>query len=104
MVQINLGMTDATLDPDALAQQTVDLACDVLLFNVGGIFAFYPTELELHARNPLLDRNLLGDMIEPAHAKGLKLVGRFDMSKATRIAYERHPDWFVHNREGKPLE
>ena len=104
MVQTNLRMTDAALDPDALAQQTVDLGCDVLLFNIGGIFAFYPTELELHARNPLLDRDLLGDMIEAAHAKGLKLVGRFDMSKATRIAYERHPDWFVHNREGKPLE
>lgn len=104
MVQTNLRMTDAALDPETVARQTVELGCDVLLFNIGGIFAFYPTELELQARNWFLDRDLLGDMIEAAHAEGLKLVGRFDMSKATRIAYERHPDWFVHNREGKPLE
>ncbi len=25
------------------------------------------------------------------------------MSKATRRAYEAHPDWFVHNRAGEPL-
>ena len=34
----------------------------------------------------------------------MALVGRFDMSKATRIAYEAHPDWFVHNAKGQPLE
>ena len=32
------------------------------------------------------------------------MVGRYDFSKATRIAYEAHPDWFVHNVQGAPLE
>jgi Hypothetical glycosyl hydrolase 6 len=103
MVQTNLRQPDALLDPVRLAKQTRDFGADVLLFNIGGIFAFYPTELKLQARNPYLKSDVLGEIIEACHAEGLSIVGRFDMSKATRIAYEAHPDWFLHNRAGKPL-
>ncbi|WGF87180.1 beta-galactosidase trimerization domain-containing protein [Marinivivus vitaminiproducens] len=103
MVQTNLRQTDAALDPRRVARQAREFGANVLLFNIGGIFAFYPTDLALHARNPFLTGDLLGDMLKAAHDEGLKLVGRFDLSKATRIAYEAHPDWFVHNREGRPI-
>jgi hypothetical protein len=104
MVQTNLRMTDAALDPPRLARQAREFGATVLLFNIGGIYAFYPSDLKLQARNPLLRGDLLGDMLHAAHAEGLKLVGRFDMSKSTRPAYDAHPDWFVHNRRGEPLE
>ncbi len=103
MVQTNLRQPDALLDPKRLARQTREFGADVLLFNIGGIWAFYPTELKLHARNPYLKGDVLGKIVEACHAKGVSVVGRFDMSKATRIAYEAHPDWFVHNRDGAPL-
>lgn len=32
------------------------------------------------------------------------MIGRFDLSKGTRIAYEAHPEWFVHNAQGEPQE
>lgn len=104
IVQTNLRLTDASLDPQALAREVLEFGATALTFNVGGIFAFYPTELPLQARNPRLTRDLTGDMLESAHREGLRMVGRYDLSKGTRIAYEAHPDWFVHNKDGEPQE
>ena len=104
MVQTNLRQPDALYDQKKLARETREFGADVLLYNIGGIYAFYPTKLPLHAVNPMMEGDALGRAIEAAHAEGLALVGRFDMSKATRIAYEAHPDWFVHNSKGEALE
>lgn len=104
IVQTNLRLIDATLDPDTLARQVKDFGATAVTFNAGGIYAWYPTELTLQARNPYLTRDLTGDMLEAAHRAGLKMVGRFDLSKGTRVAYEAHPEWFVHNKAGEPQE
>jgi hypothetical protein len=104
IVQTNLRLTDANLDPEALAHQVKEFGATAITFNVGGIFAFYPTELPLQARNPMLTRDLTGDMLESAHREGLKMVGRYDLSKGTQIAYAAHPEWFVHNKDGEPQE
>lgn len=104
MVQTNLRQPDALYDQKALAQEVKAFGADVLLYNIGGIFAFYPTKLELQAINPYMKGDALGDAVEAAHSEGVALVGRFDMSKATRLAYEAHPDWFVHNAKGEALE
>ncbi len=104
MVQTNLRQPDALYDQRKLAKEVKAFGADVLLYNIGGIYAFYPTKLALHAVNPYMKGDALGDAIEAAHSQGLSLVGRFDMSKATRIAYEAHPDWFVHNIKGNALE
>jgi hypothetical protein len=104
MVQTNLRQPDALYDQKKLAREVKDFGADVLLYNIGGIYAFYPTKLELHPVNPHMKGDALGDAIEAAHAHGIALVGRFDMSKATRLGYEAHPDWFVHNAKGEALE
>ncbi|MDE2404576.1 MAG: hypothetical protein KGM17_07895 [Sphingomonadales bacterium] len=104
IVQTNLRLVDAALDPDALAMEARAFGATAITFNVGGIFAFYPTDLELQARNPFLTRDLTGDMLAAAHRAGLKMVGRYDLSKGTRIAYDAHPEWFVHNAKGEPQE
>ncbi len=104
MVQTNLRQPDALYDQRALARETKEFGADVLLYNIGGIYAFYPTKLELHAVNPYMKGDALGAAVEAAHEEGIALVGRYDMSKATRLAYEAHPDWFVHNAKGEALE
>lgn len=106
IVQTNLRLIDASLDPDALAREARRFGASVITFNVGGIFAFYPTELDLQARNPYLDgeQDLTGEMLVAARRHGLRMIGRFDLSKGTQIAYDAHPEWFVHNREGEPQE
>ena len=104
MVQTNLRQTDALYDQKALAREVKAFGADVLLYNIGGIYAFYPTTLDLHAINPHMKGDALGNAIEAAHSEGIALVGRYDMSKATRLGYEAHPDWFVHNARGEALE
>lgn len=104
IVQTNLRLIDAGLDPVALARQARAFGATAITFNVGGIYAFYPTELPLHARNPHLNGDVTGDMLEAARREGLRMVGRFDLSKGTRLAYDAHPEWFVHNRDGEPQE
>ena len=104
IVQTNLRLIDGGLDPDELAREVREFGASALTFNVGGIFAFYPTQLPLHAMNPYLAGDLVRDMLEAAHRVGLKMVGRFDLSKGTKVAYNEHPDWFVHNKAGKPQE
>lgn len=104
MVQTNLRQTDALYDQKALVREVKAFGADVLLYNIGGIYAFYPTTLDLHAINPHMKGDALGDAIEAAHSEGIALVGRYDMSKATRLGYEAHPDWFVHNARGEALE
>lgn len=104
MVQTNLRQPDALYDQRALAREVKAFGADVLLYNIGGIFAFYPSKLPLQAVNPMMKGDALGAAVDAAHAEGLALVGRYDMSKATRIAYEAHPDWFVHNAKGEALE
>jgi hypothetical protein len=106
IVQTNLRLIDSSLDPDVLARQAREFGASAITFNVGGIFAFYPTELNLHARNPYLDaeQDLTGDMLSAARRQGLRMIGRFDLSKGTQIAYDAHPEWFVHNENGEPQE
>ena len=104
IVQTNLRLIDANLDPARVARQAREFGATALLFNVGGIYAWYPTELPLQARNPLLTSDLLGAMIAATRAEGLNFMGRFDLSKGTELAYSAHPDWFCSNAEGAPVE
>jgi hypothetical protein len=104
IVQTNLRLIDADLDPDTVAKSLVDFGATAMLFNVGGIFAWYPSELPMQAPNPQLDRDLLGAMIDAAHRHGIHFIGRYDLSKATKVAYEAHPDWFCRDKAGRPFE
>lgn len=104
IVQTNLRLIDAELEPDALADDLVEFGATAMLFNVGGIFAWYPSELPLQAKNPFLNRDILAQMITAAHQRGIKVIGRYDLSKGTTLAYEAHPDWFCHDKDGQPFE
>lgn len=104
IVQTNLRLTDASLDPEHVAEELAAFGATAMLFNVGGIFAWYPSELSLQAANPFLDRDLLGAMIRAAHDRDIKVIGRYDLSKGTRAAYDAQPDWFCCGPDGAPFE
>ncbi|MBI4382227.1 MAG: beta-galactosidase, partial [candidate division NC10 bacterium] len=104
LIQTNLRETDSTLDVQRLAQQLSEYRANVLLFNMGGIVAQYPTEVEFHYPSPHLPegRDLFGEMLKEAHARGIRVIGRFDLSKTPKAVYDAHPEWFFKRANGDP--
>ena len=55
LVQTNLREIDATMDVDAYVQSMVDASASIVLLNVGGIVANYPTKLPYEYKNPFMN-------------------------------------------------
>ena len=70
MLQTNLREIDATMNLETYIADIDELGANVVLFNVGGIVANYPTDLEFHWRNTHMKGDLLGTVLERLHAKG----------------------------------
>lgn len=106
IVQVNLQVVDTPLlDPDEVMRQLrEELHANAVVFNAGGIYAFYPTQVPHHFPNPYLEgRDLLGESVEAAHRHGLKYIARVDFSKADDSIFHQRPEWFAKTPEGQPL-
>ena len=101
MIQTNLREIDATMDLDSYVQDIKDFQADVVLFNVGGIVANYPTDLEFHWRNTYMKGDLVGAVLERLHAEGIRMIGRFDFSKINEKFAAQHPDWLYVSESGQ---
>src|SRR5947208_1105680 len=74
-----------------------------LIFNAGGIVAYYPSKFSLHRRAQFLgDRDLFGELTHAAQEDGRAVLARMDSNRAHQEFYQVHPDWFAINSEGKP--
>jgi hypothetical protein len=103
MIQTNLREIDASLDVDQYVRRLKEFAANVILFNVGGIVANYPTALEYHYRNPHLKDDFVGKVIERVHAEDIRFMARFDFSKINERFAERHPEWLYKSVQGKHI-
>lgn len=74
-----------------------------MLANAGGMVAWYPTRLPYQRINPHLTGDFLGDVTEAAHARGIRVLARLDITKGYAEELERHPDWFRIAADGKPV-
>jgi hypothetical protein len=101
LVQTNLREIDATMDVDAYVQSMVDASANVVLINVGGIVANYPTKLPYHYKNPFMKGDLVGDLIKGLHSKGIRVIGRFDFSKINERLAAQEPEWLYVSTAGK---
>jgi hypothetical protein len=72
---------------------------------MGGITAYYPTRVEYHFPSPHLPsgRDMFGDVLELAHARGIRVIGRFDFSKTRKPVFDAHPEWFFRRTNGEPV-
>jgi hypothetical protein len=104
LIQTNLRELDSTLDAKRLVQQVAEFPANTLLFNMGGIVAQYPTRVALHYASPHLPpgHDLFGDVLKEAHARGLRVIGRFDLSKTQKPVFDAHPEWFFKRVNGEP--
>jgi hypothetical protein len=104
VIQTNLPAYEAaTLDPDSLVADLIHFSSNTLIINAGGIMAFYPTKLEYHYTNPFMQENMLGDVIKKCHENGIRVIVRFDFSRAHKSIFEKHPDWFYISPDGEHI-
>mgnify|MGYP000548422746 CR=1 FL=1 len=104
-VQTNLRETDSTLDPQRLIGQMAEYRANVLHFSMGGIVAHYHPRTPFHYASAYLPpgKDLVGEVIALAHARGIRVVGRFDLSKTQKAVYDAHPEWFFRKANGEPV-
>jgi hypothetical protein len=103
MIQTNLREIDARMDLDAHVAALRDVGANVVLFNVGGIVANYPSELPYHFRNPYMEGDLTAEVVERLHAEGIRVLGRFDFSKINEAIAREHPEWLSRSVAGEPF-
>ncbi|MEA3407095.1 MAG: alpha-amylase family protein [Chloroflexota bacterium] len=95
MIQPNLRKIDAQgLDPKRLVAQVIAYGGNALLVNGGGIVAWYPSNVPYHPINEYMQGDFLGEVLQEAHRRGLKVLVRLDISKNHQELYEDHPEWF----------
>lgn len=101
LIQTNLRETDATMDVDAYVQSMTAASASVVLLNVGGIVANYPTKLPFQFRNTFMKGDLVGELVKKLHEKGIKVIGRFDFSKLNETLAAQKPEWLYVGVNGK---
>lgn len=105
VMQYNLQVRDTGgMDAEKIARETEELACNVVVVNVGGIYAWYPSKVKYHHINEFLpkDRDLLTDLIEAFHRRNIKFVARFDFSITDDTTYLEKPQWFARHKDKTP--
>jgi len=101
LLQTNLREIDATMDVDQYVREVKEFGANIVLFNVGGIVANYPTELEYHWRNTFMKGDLVGETLKKLHDAGIKMIGRFDFSKINQEYAANHPEWLYVSEKGE---
>jgi Hypothetical glycosyl hydrolase 6 len=103
-LQTNLSESDSTVDPRQLTDAVHDFGANTFLLNMGGIVAQYPTRVPFHYPSTFLPpgRDLFGDVLREAHARRIRVIGRFDLSKTQKPVYDAHPEWFFTRANGQP--
>jgi hypothetical protein len=101
MIQTNLREIDAKMDRDKYVQSIVDMSANMVLINVGGIVANYNTSLKYHFKNTFMEGDLISDLVQKLHAKGIRVIGRFDFSKINETFASQKPGWLYKGTDGK---
>lgn len=103
VIQTNLPAYEGGLPVDSLIADLNYFSANTLIINAGGIMAFYPTQLDCQYTNPYMSPTLLGDVIRKCHENNIKVIVRFDFSRAHKSIYEQHPDWFYLSPKGERI-
>lgn len=105
LIQTNLRETDTALNPARLIQQLEEYSANALLFGMGGIVAHYRTKVEFHYPSKYMPagQDTFGEVLRLAHSRGIRVIGRFDLSKTQKAVYDAHPEWFFKKANSEPV-
>lgn len=103
--QVNFSEKDvATADIAAWANYWASAHVDAVQINVTGMIAFYPSKVPFHKVSRFLEgRDFFGECCRAAKAKGIRVIGRLSPDLQWEDALPAHPEWFVRDREGRPV-
>lgn len=91
-------------DPARIVDFARSIPVDALGFSVGGITAFYPTEIPLHPRSPSLNgRDLVGETVAALKSTDMRAIARIDASLASKVIAAEHPEWFAVDADAAPI-
>lgn len=77
---------------------------DGITLNAGGVWTYYPTQLEDQHRSRWLgDRDLYKELVDAVKRCRMRILARIDPSLSHPYVYYRHPEWFALDREGHLL-
>ncbi len=76
-----------------------------IIVNAGGIVAYYPSKYPLQYRSKYLqDGDLVKVFTEAARERGIRVLARMDINRATGEFVKAHPEWFAVDKEGRYYE
>ena len=92
------------MNPAKIAAEIEEMAGNVLVTNMGGIYAWYPSKVKYHHINEYLPENmdLLAELIKECHKRNIYVVARFDFSKTDDAVLQARPQWFVRQADQSP--
>jgi hypothetical protein len=88
------------IDANVFVEELKSFNASIVMVNVGGIIASYPTELEDEFQSEYLQGDSLAKISERCHAENIKVLARMDFSKVREPIYQRHPDWAYRTKSG----
>jgi hypothetical protein len=101
VIQLNLPDYEAkNIQPNEIVEDLLKYSANTLIINAGGIMAFYPSKLENHFINPYMRPGVLGEIVQKCHQNNIKVMVRFDFSRADKTIFDKHPDWFYISPKG----
>lgn len=103
MIQNNLRDIDGGMDADLEVKWLLDFGANVVQLGCGGISAFTQTQQPFQKKSPYLQGDKFGELLEKCHQNGIRVIARFDVSKAHISYLETHPEWFSRSLTGRPI-
>jgi hypothetical protein len=91
-------------DARSVAEYLEQIHANCIIINGGGIVDFFQHNLVTANPNPFMtNEDMLKDLTEACHEKGIKVVVRVDFRGVDKKIYELRPDWFSMNDKGEPM-
>ncbi|NIF78109.1 hypothetical protein F3J20_11990 [Paraburkholderia sp. Cy-641] len=90
-------------DAKAVVEYLESIEANCFVINAGGIIDLFQNPLDLKNHNRLLgERDILGEISELCHARGIRVIARVDFRGVERHRYEQRPDVFALDENGDP--
>ena len=101
--QTNLTEIDAEIcDIEFWKQYWEENQIQGIIVNAGGIVAYYPSKYPLQYRSKYLKGgDLVKTFTDAAREKGIRVLARMDINRATKEFAEAHPQWFAQDKNGE---